>query len=105
MVDNTNILEWLSNWFTAECNGDWEHENGISIITVDNPGWSITIDLENTNLEHLEIENDTIERSENDWYFFEIKNKKFRAAGDLTKLAFLLTKFKEIVEYQEALVR
>lgn len=98
MEDNTNIIDWLSNWFSLECNGDWEHENGISIITVDNPGWSITIDLRDTNIEHLEIINDVIEISVNDWYFYEVKNKKFRAGGDLTKLNFLISKFKEITE-------
>lgn len=84
--------------FMLECNGDWEHENGISIITVDNPGWSITIDLENTSLEDEEIVGELIEMNEKDWYFFEIKNKKFRGGGNLTKLNFLITQFKEIVE-------
>ena len=60
--------------------------------------------MQNTNLEHLEIENDIVEVSEHDWYFFDVKDKKITASGDLTKLAFLLTKFKEIVEYQEALI-
>ena len=102
MADNTNILEWLCNWFALECDGDWEHENQIKIETVDNPGWSITIDLRDTELEDLEIVVGTIEKSENDWYFFEIKDKKFRAGGDLAKLTFLLEKFREIVESQGA---
>ncbi len=102
MADNINILEWLCNWFALECDGDWEHENGVSISTVSNPGWSITIDLRDTILEDLEIVVGTIEKSEYDWYFFEVKNKKFRAGGDLTKLTFLLEKFKEIVESQDA---
>lgn len=92
------ILDWISNWFSSECNGDWEHENQIKIETVSNPGWYITIDLTGTSLEELYIENDTIEKSDDDWYFFGIKDKQFKASGDLKKISFLLNTFKEIVE-------
>jgi hypothetical protein len=92
------ILDWISNWFSSECNGDWEHENQIKIETVSNPGWHVTIDLTDTFLEDVHIDNGTIEKSGDDWYFFVIKDKQFRASGDLTKLPFLLNKFREIVE-------
>jgi hypothetical protein len=98
MENNISMIDWLSDWFKLECNGDWEHENGISISTVDNPGWSITIDLRDTSLENEEIVSDLVEINENDWFFFEVKNKKFRGGGDLSKLNFLISKFKEIVE-------
>lgn len=42
---------WIQKWYQAQCNGDWEHSYGIIIETIDNPGWSITIDLETTELE------------------------------------------------------
>jgi len=42
------ILEWLIEWFSLNCDGDWEHENGIKITTVSNPGWFIAIDLRDT---------------------------------------------------------
>ena len=100
MADNINILDWLSDWFALECDGDWEHENQIKIGTLDNPGWNIEIDLRDTNLENLLIINDIIEKSENDWFFFEVRDKKFIASGDLSKLTFLLEQFREIVESQ-----
>ncbi len=98
METNVNLIDWVSKWFLLECNGDWEHENQIRIETVDNPGWDIEIDLRDTSLEDVEIMNHVVERSKNDWYFFDVKNKKFVGGGDLTKLNFLLFKFKEIVE-------
>lgn len=98
MKDKIEILVWLSKWYASECNGDWEHEYGILIRTTDNPGWSITIDLNDTFLENTEIVNDVIEKAENDWHFFQIKDKKYRAASDLSKLSFLLLKFKELAE-------
>jgi Immunity protein 53 len=33
------LLTQLQSWYVAQCNGDWEHTCGISIETVDNPGW------------------------------------------------------------------
>ena len=92
-----NIIDWISDWFTNECDGDWEHENQIKIQTLDNPGWDIVIDLRYTDLENLNLNHTLIEASEHDWYFYSIKDKKFNAAGDLSKLNFLLEKFKEIV--------
>ncbi len=43
-------LEWLCDWFDKQCDGDWEHEFGIAIGTLDNPGWSLRIDLTNTSM-------------------------------------------------------
>ena len=43
-----NNFLWLQQWYYGHCNGDWEHGSGIHIDTLDNPGWSITINLEDT---------------------------------------------------------
>ncbi|OAX48412.1 hypothetical protein gpAD87_09590 [Paenibacillus sp. AD87] len=43
-----NTLKWLQNWYLENCNGDWEHSYGVKIDTVDNPGWSVEIDLTDT---------------------------------------------------------
>lgn len=95
---NNNILKWLQDWYQSQCDGEWEHEYGIKIDTVDNPGWFITIDLVFTKMQNLNLDIGTIEQGENDWYFYGIKNGKFAASGDINKLEFLLSKFKEIVE-------
>jgi len=46
-----DILGELQAWFLAHCNDDWEHNNGVTITTLDNPGWWIEIDLTHTELE------------------------------------------------------
>lgn len=43
-------LTWLMQWYLAECNDDWEHSYGVKIDTLDNPGWTIKIDLKETSL-------------------------------------------------------
>jgi len=40
----------LQNWYAKQCNGDWEHMQGVKIETSDNPGWFIKVDLEFTPL-------------------------------------------------------
>ena len=47
-----NELQNLIQWFASHCDGEWEHTDGIRIETLDNPGWSVRIDLEGTDLEH-----------------------------------------------------
>jgi hypothetical protein len=47
-------LKALQEWYAAMSDGDWEHELGISIETIDNPGWVVSIDLEGTPLEGQE---------------------------------------------------
>ncbi|WP_407667455.1 Imm53 family immunity protein [Myxococcus dinghuensis] len=46
-----NQTTWLATWFRNQCNGNWEHTRGISITTIDNPGWLVTVDLQGTTVE------------------------------------------------------
>ncbi len=41
-------LNWLSRWYLSQCNSDWEHSYGVKIDTLDNPGWSLKIELFDT---------------------------------------------------------
>jgi hypothetical protein len=45
-----NNLTWLMQWYLDECNDDWEHSYGVKIDTLDNPGWTLKIDLRETDL-------------------------------------------------------
>jgi hypothetical protein len=81
------MIEWLQQWYIEQCNGDWEHEFGISIETIDNPGWLVSIDLSNTKLENLEIPYTVKEKSDTDWLGYSIANKIFKGVGDPKKLS------------------
>ena len=90
------MINWLQNWYADQCNGDWEHEYGVNIQTSDNPGWIIDIDLAFTPLENIEIPYTLFDTSENDWYGFSIRDKKFHGAGDANKLGKIIEVFYEI---------
>jgi hypothetical protein len=47
----TDELVALQRWYADQCNGDWEHKDGVEINTPDNPGWRVVIDLRDTALE------------------------------------------------------
>ena len=91
-----NLIKWLSKWFDSQCDGSWEHSNRLIIESIDNPGWNIQIDLQDTELENLEIKWTLVENNENDWYGFKVQNSRFSASGDTSKLELLITKFKEL---------
>jgi len=76
-----NEIAEIQNWFLEQCNGDWEHQFGLQIGTLDNPGWSVEIDLTDTELEPFEpIEEGVGAESIGDdlkWYACKVENKKF----------------------------
>lgn len=76
-----NVLHWLQKWYKSQCDGDWEHEFGIKIDTLDNPGWVVVIDVKETDCENklfIEIDQQT---SENNWIQCNIKDGKFLGYG------------------------
>jgi hypothetical protein len=95
------MLNWIQQWFLSQCNGDWEHEYGVKIGTLDNPGWSIHIDLAYTELEDVRIDIPKIENSPEDWYSITVVDAVFNSFCDPTKLDFILSEFKNLVELGE----
>lgn len=49
----SSALSQLEEWYMSQGDRDWEHSYGVSVTTLDNPGWSIAIDLEDTELEDV----------------------------------------------------
>ncbi|NRD21007.1 hypothetical protein HNV08_13200 [Winogradskyella eckloniae] len=92
------ILEWIQDWFKSNCDGDWEHGDAIQITTLDNPGWDVEIDISKTSIANLEIKWVLNENGKQDWYGVKIQNQRFRAAGDASKLTYLLNLFREMIE-------
>ncbi|MFE1798632.1 immunity 53 family protein [Streptomyces sp. NPDC059517] len=88
MSDAEPLLDWLQNWYAQQCDGDWEHEWGVKIGTLDNPGWTVSIDLEGTGLEARDHPRQDIDRAPQDWVSVWVAEKTFHAAcgpGNLTE--------------------
>ena len=51
-----NNIARLQEWYRGQCNGQWEQDHGISIVSCDNPGWWVQNDLTGTPVENKEFE-------------------------------------------------
>lgn len=92
------ILDWIQDWFKSQCDGDWEKDEVIQITTLPTPGWEVEIDISKTSIANLEIKWILNEINRQDWYGVKVENQKFLAAGDASKLIFLLDLFKQMID-------
>lgn len=99
-----DALARLQRWYHSQCNGDWEHSQGVEIGTLDNPGWSIQIDLHETPLagkvfqEHSYGIRADAETSGDDWLCCKVKDNVFDAAGGPYKLEEMVEVFLDWAE-------
>ena len=105
----SSIIQWLQDWTKSQIDGDWEHELGISISMLDNPGWILSADVSNygdflKETKPLGRDNDV------DWVDFEVRviAKTYvyiEIFGDISKLNKILYSFKAIIGELEEIER
>ena len=100
---NKDIISWLEDWYHSHCDGEWEHDYGVDIGTLDNPGWSVSINLKGTNREHAKNSEVKIERNETDWVYCFIRETRFEAAGGPKNLQEMLHIFRKWIMREEDL--
>ncbi|WP_035983380.1 immunity 53 family protein [Bradyrhizobium sp. STM 3843] len=99
-------LTWLTRWYASQCNGSWEHQNGVKLDTLDNPGWILTINLEETDLENRQFEpqrNGTKSQAYDptkvtSWWICRVEKKKFIAACGPSDLPEIVSIFRNWVD-------
>lgn len=74
-------LQRLADWFKSQCDGLWEHDWGITLQTLDNPGWMLEINLDGTELYDRPFKPVKHRRSATDWIECAIQDHG-RAGGD-----------------------
>ena len=104
-------IDKLQEWYRSQCDGEWEHQHGITITSCDNPGWWMKIDLAGSALETKPFE--TVARNVSpqqmariaaglepdsgdrgpDWLLCEVKGNVFSGAGDPGKLRTIVETF------------
>ena len=94
----SNALDFLQNWYLAQCDGDWEHQHGVEIGTLDNPGWRIKVNLAGTELEDAELDREITARTDDDWLHVWIEDREFHAACGPLNLGAAVERFRELVE-------
>jgi hypothetical protein len=89
----SDVLRRLEGWYTAQCNDVWEHQYGVLIETIDNPGWRLRIDLTRTALANQRFEEVTIERNAHDWIHCKVLEQRFEAFGGPRNLSEMTDRF------------
>lgn len=90
----------LQRWYNKQCNGSWEHQYGVSIDTLDNPGWTVVIDLVGTDLESMRMEPIVEERDDTDWLNCRIENARFIGNGGPLKLESIFNLFVDLLPFE-----
>ena len=100
-------IVWLMQWYLDQCDDDWEHSYGIDIGNLDNPGWTLKIDLRDTKLmgrsfakvEHGEPADDLEEwKKTGSWWIAEVKGDRFEGVCGPLDLPALINAFRTWVE-------
>jgi hypothetical protein len=109
MSDVKDLLGWLEWWYEEQCDDEWEQDNGVTIQTLDNPGWLVEADLRGLSPEAMASERvlAVVGEPPSDengnlggptWMKCEIRFGKFVGAGDPTQLRTILAQFRSLVE-------
>ena len=96
MTDST--LDFLMRWFAAHCDGDWEHDLGIRIETLDNPGWALDVRIEDTELSGLVTDWHRTDDSATEWVHWRSTGMAFEARCGPQDLGRALAAFQSFVE-------
>jgi hypothetical protein len=107
MTDQPNDnFTWLTHWYAAQCDGEWEHDYGVVIETLDNPGWLLKIDLTYTDLAGKPFETLVVNMPAPDgdpstsWYHCKVEGELFQASGGAHDLETMLGVFRAWAEGQ-----
>jgi hypothetical protein len=93
--DPDEAFNWLQGWYMAHCDGEWEHSYGVTIETLDNPGWIVRIALQETELATRPFKPLERDWSVADWYDIRVTGEGvFIATCSPLNLSWCLTEFR-----------
>ncbi len=104
MPSEFNALDWLAHWYAQRCNDEWEHGYGIKLDTLDNPGWTLTINLADTALsgKPFDRQDANLESEDGDpnirWHSCWVEDNNFRAACGVYDLSNVISIFRQFAE-------
>ena len=93
-----NHLEWLDGWYQRQCNGEWEHTQGVRLKSLDDPGWHLTINLAGTSAVNARPQQLRMETQSGGWLACSIADECFEGSGDPRKLEQIIGVFRRWVE-------
>ena len=89
----SDVINEIENWFSSQCDGNWEHQGGVRIESLDNPGWLVEIKLPHAKEALRNFAQRNEDRSERDWIQCSVSGDTFKGAGGPSNLAEILATF------------
>ncbi len=96
-----NNLEWLDSWYQQQCNGEWEHSQGVQLEALEQRGWQLTISLTGTSAENAAPQTISLDSTAGDWIACSISPDRFEGSGDPRKLEQIIGVFRKWVDTEE----
>jgi hypothetical protein len=78
---DVSLLSWLQAWYMANCDDDWEHQYGVKIQTIGNPGRSVSIELDRTPLDGSDFERVEVICDANNWLLARVEGNTWQFDG------------------------
>ncbi|NRQ31606.1 hypothetical protein HII36_07085 [Nonomuraea sp. NN258] len=94
----SDALGYLQSWYSSQCDGDWEHGYGVTIDTLDNPGWILKVDLVGTSLEGASKGSMEVDRSDDDWVRVWSDGVQFQGVCGPLNLGEMLDAFRQFTD-------
>lgn len=94
-------LQWLEGWYRDQCDGEWEHTHGVDIDTLDNPGWSLKIDLAGTALANTQAFEEQDDSHDGPGWFrvwVDVEAATFNGVGGPSALSVILERFRRLAD-------
>ncbi len=89
----SDALQDLQRWYLAQCDSDWAHSFGVKIDTLDNPGWSLHVDLSGTPLAERFFQPVSRPDHPSEWLHCKRTDTQFQGAGGPLMLTELIRVF------------
>ena len=99
MSTDFDALGWLQGWFAAKCDGEWEKQCGVSLVSTDDGGWFLSVPLQETELEGRAFDRiDHNAKADESWWICQLGEGHFLAACGPRDLGAVIAVFRNWAE-------
>ncbi len=74
-------IKWLLKWLESQYKGSWQGQSVVSLGTLDNPGWILKINIDQTMQQNQAFSEIIIDRTDCDWVQCLVRDGGFLGAG------------------------
>ncbi len=90
-------IKWLLKWLETQYKGSWQGQRMVDMGTLDNPGWILKINIDQTTLQNQPFLKLKIDRTEHNWIACFVRDGGFMGAGGLYNLPEIIQIFRNWV--------